>query len=430
MPEYRAPLGTQDVLPEDQPYWRMVIERAEALSRLYGFQRIDPPLFEDTGIFLKGSGEASDLVVQKEMYTLEKDEGQSITFRPEFTPGVMRAYLEHGMYAGPQPVKLYSIGPIFRHDRPQAGRYRQHSQFNAEILGEQDPVADLEVMLLAFSLYSDLGYRGLSFQINSTGCSLCRPAYLSELVNYASTFANRLGEVDQIRLARNPLRLLDSKEPGMEERLAKAPRFVDHLCDECRSHLAELCRHLDALDKPYAVNFRLVRGLDYYTKTVFEVWAEGIGAQAAICGGGRYDGLAETLGGLPTPGVGFGSGIERIILGLKQAGIAPAPLSEPEVYVAHLGGQTKEQAVTTVFDLRSAGIGARIAFAWDKRSLKSQMREADRYEARFVVIVGDSELDAGQVTVRNMAAGEQVLVSSTELQAWLKNHLKPQAPRR
>ncbi len=423
MSDYRAPLGTQDVLPEDQPYWKMVTGRAEALSRLYGFQRIDPPLFEDTGVFLKGSGEASDLVVQKEMYTLEKDEGHSITFRPEFTPGVMRAYLEHGMHAGPQPVKLYSIGPIFRHDRPQAGRYRQHTQFNAEILGEQDPVADLEVMLLAFNLYADLGYQGLSFQVNSTGCPRCRPSYIAELVEYASTFADRLGEVDQIRLARNPLRLLDSKEPGMAERLVDAPRFVDYLCEECGTHLAELCRYLDALEKPYSVNFRLVRGLDYYTKTVFEVWAEGIGAQAAICGGGRYDGLAETLGGPTIPGVGFGSGIERIILGLKQAGIQPAPLPEPGVYVAHFGGRTKAQAVATAFELRDAGIGARVAFAWGKRSLKSQMREADRYQARLVVIMGDSELDVGQVTVRDMVAGEQTLVPLTELQAWLKNHL-------
>jgi histidyl-tRNA synthetase len=430
VPDYSAPFGTQDVLPEDQPYWKMVTRRAEELSLRYGFQRIDPPLFEDTRIFLKGSGEASDFVVQKEMYTLEKDEGQSITFRPEFTPGVMRAYLEHGMHAGPQPVKLYSIGPIFRHDRPQAGRYRQHSQFNAEILGEQDPVADLEVMLLALNLFADLGYRGLSFQINSTGCPRCRPSYIARLVEYASGFADKLGEVDRIRLARNPLRLLDSKEPGMAERLAQAPHFVDHLCDECRAHLAELCRYLDALDKPYTINFRLVRGLDYYTKTVFEVWAEGIGAQAAICGGGRYDGLAETLGGPPTPGVGFGSGIERIILGLKQAGVQPAPLPEPEVFVAHFGGRTKLQAVATVFDLRAAGIGARIAFAWKDRSLKSQMREADRYQVPFVVIIGESELDAGQVTVRDMVAGEQTLVLLTELEAWLKNHLITQVPGR
>jgi histidyl-tRNA synthetase len=421
--KYRAATGTQDVLPEDQAYWKMVLDRAEALSLQYGFQRLDPPLFEDTRIYLKGSGEASDFVVQKEMYTLEKDEGQSITFRPEFTPGVVRAYLEHGMHAGPQPVKLYSIGPIFRHERPQAGRYRQHSQFNAEILGEQDPVADLEVMLLAFNLYRDLGYRDLSFQLNSIGCPKCRPAYIARLVEYLSAFEDELGETDRTRLARNPLRVLDSKEPGMEERLARAPHSADHLCDECRSHLAELCRYLDLLDKPYMINYRLVRGMDYYTKTVYEVWAEGIGAQAAVCGGGRYDGLAEILGGPPTPGVGFGSGIERIILGLKAAGIQAPPLDKPPVFIAHFGGVTKEQAVAAAFRLRDAGIGTRIAFAWNRRSLKSQMREAGRHNTPFVVIFGESELDAGKVTVRDMFNGEQDLVELVELETWLTNHL-------
>ncbi len=423
MPRYRAAYGTQDVLPEDQPYWRLVIQRAEELGQRYGFQRIDPPLFEDSQIFLKGSGHASDFVIRKEMYTLEKEEGQSITFRPEFTPGVVRAYLEHGMHAGPQPVKLYSIGPIFRHDRPQAGRYRQHSQFNAEIIGAVDPVADLEVMLLALDLYASMGYRELMFQLNSTGCPNCRPAYVSRLVKYIAVFEHRLGETDLVRLERNPLRLLDSKEPGMDVILANAPHFVNHLCDECGDHLAELRRYLDELEKPYAINFRLVRGLDYYTKTVFEVWAEGIGAQGAICGGGRYDGLAEILGGPPTPGVGFGSGIERIILGIKAMGLEPPPFPEPRVFVAHFGGRTKTQAVATVFSLRHAGIGARIAFASGRRSLKSQMREAGRFAASFVVIVGESEMDAGQVTVRDMIASEQVSVPLGELDTWLKKQL-------
>ncbi len=423
MPEYRAPYGTQDVLPEDQPYWHMVVQRAKELGHRYGFERIDPPLFEDTRIFLKGSGEASDFVVQKEMYTLEKDEGQSITFRPEFTPGVIRAYLEHGMHAGPQPAKLYSIGAIFRHDRPQAGRYRQHTQFNAEIIGEQDPVADLEVMLLAVNLYRDLGYRGLTFQLNSTGCPRCRPAYVARLVEFIAGFRHRLGETDRIRLARNPLRVLDSKEPGMDELLVRAPHFVDHLCDECAAHLQELRQHLHLLKKPYEINNRLVRGMDYYTKTVFEVWAEGIGAQAAVCGGGRYDGLAEALGGPPTPGVGFGSGVERIILGLKAAGLSAPPLPSPRVFIAHFGDRTKSQAVETAFELRDAGIGSRLAFAWNRRSLKSQMREAGRHQARFVIIMGEAELEQGQASVRDMDAGEQMTVPLIELAQWLKKRL-------
>lgn len=423
MPTYRAPYGTQDILAEDQPYWRLVTERAEELSLRYGFQRIDVPLFEDTTIYLKGSGEGSDFVVQKEMYTLHKDEGQSITFRPEFTPGVIRAYLQHGMHAGPQPVKLYSIGPIFRHDRPQAGRYRQHSQFNAEIIGEQDPAADLEVMLLAYNLFRDLGCRGLRFQLNSSGCPECRPAYVARLVEHVSAFEDQLGETDSTRLARNPLRLLDSKEPGMDEILAGAPRFVDHLCDECGAHLAELRSYLDALEKPYQMNFRLARGMDYYTKTVFEVWSEEIGAQSSICGGGRYDGLVETLGGPPTPGVGFGSGIERVILGLKVTGVQPPPLAEPPVLITHQGRRTKLQAVETAFALRDAGIGVRLAFAWRSRSLKSQMREAGRHGVPYAVIIGESELDAGQVTVRDMKAGEQQRVPLAELGSWLEDRL-------
>lgn len=410
-------------MPEDQTYWKWVTQQAEDLSHRYGFQRIDTPLFEDTQIYYKGSGEASDFVVQKEMYTLEKDEGQSITFRPEFTPGIIRAYLEHGMNAGPQPVKLYSIGPIFRHDRPQAGRYRQHSQFNAEIVGEEDPVADLEVMLLAFNLYRDLGYKGLSFQLNSTGCPKCRPVYIEQLVKYLEPVKDRLAEVDKIRLSRNPLRVLDSKEPGMEAVLAKAPHIIDHLCDECRTHMAELRSYLEMLDKPYTINFRLVRGIDYYTKTVYEVWAEGIGAQGAVCGGGRYDGLAEMLGGPPTPGVGFGSGIERIILGLKAAGLTPPGLSKPPIFIAYSGESIKARAVNLVFALRDAGLGTRIAFGWEKRSLKSQMREAGRLEAQLVIIVGESELQAGQVSVKDMQAGEQTMVDLTDLETWLKKRL-------
>lgn len=425
MTSYQAPYGTQDVLPEDQPYWRLVTDQAEALSARYGFERIDTPLFENTDIFFKGSGEASDFVVQKEMYTLEKDEGQSITFRPEFTPGVVRAYLEHGMAAGPQPVKLYSIGPIFRHDRPQAGRFRQHSQFNAEIIGEQDPVADLEVMLLAFNLFRDLGYRGLSFQLNSTGCPRCRPGYVAKLTDYLGRFEDRLAPVDRVRLERNPLRVLDSKEAHMEAILSDVPHFADHLCDECAAHLRDLCTFLEALDKPYRINFRLVRGMDYYTKTVFEVWAEGIGAQAAICGGGRYDGLAEILGGPPTPGVGFGAGIERIILGLKAAGITPPTVPGPAIFVAYLGAGAKVQALQTAFALRDAGLGARVAFGWDKRSLKSQMREADRHGAALAVLIGENELQTGRATVREMATGEQTAVPFSELETWLKNKMTP-----
>jgi histidyl-tRNA synthetase len=412
--------GMQDVLPADRRYWDVVIATAVELARRYGFQRLDVPVIEYTELFARGVGTASDFFVQKEMYTIEEEDGSSITLRPEFTAGFVRAYLENGMSSWPQPVKVYTIGPIFRRERPQAGRYRQHSQFNCEIMGETDPAADLEVMLIAINLCAELGYRGLTFQLNSTGCPACKPGYVAALNNYLAQYQEQLSAVDRERLRRNPLRILDSKEAGMEALLAGAPHIIHHLCPDCNSHFAELRRLLDVLDQSYTINFRLVRGMDYYTKTVFEVWAEGIGAQAALFGGGRYDGLAEAIGGPPTPGVGFGCGIERIILALKERGIEPPAAEQPALLVAHFGGATKEAAVQLVSRLRGAGLDGRLAFARERRSLKSQMREGGKQGVRFVLIVGESELEAGQVAVRPMTGGEQTLVSMADVVHWLR----------
>ncbi|MEZ4590387.1 MAG: histidine--tRNA ligase [Chloroflexota bacterium] len=413
--------GMQDVLPEDRRYWDLIINQATELARLYGFQRIDLPILEYTELYERGVGNASDFFVQKEMYTLEESEDVTITMRPEFTAGFMRAYIQNGMSSWPQPVKLYTIGPAFRRERQQAGRYRQHSQFNCEILGETDPAADVEVMMLAMSLYRALGYQGLTFQLNSTGCPTCKPAYVEKLTAYLEQHLDRLADIDKERIQRNPLRVLDSKEPGMDELLADAPHIVDHLCDDCETHFADLRGLLDALDQSYSINFRLVRGIDYYTKTVFEVWAEGIGAQAAVCGGGRYDGLAEDIGGPATPGVGFGSGIERIVLGMQEAGIEPPAPAQPTVLVAHFGGATKEAAVQLTFQLRAAGIGTRLAFARDRRSMKSQMREANKHDIQTVLILGDSELEQRSVMIRPLDGGEQQLVKLTDAVAFLQS---------
>lgn len=422
MTKIQRATGMQDVLPQERRYWDYVTETAVVLARQYGFERIDLPIIEYTELFARGMGEASDVFVQKEMYTIEEPDGSSITLRPEFTAGFVRAYIENGMGSWPQPVKLYSIGPIFRRERPQAGRYRQHSQFNCEILGEIDPAADLEVMMLAMNLYRTLGYKGLAFQLNSTGCPECKPVYIEKLKAYLADHVDELADIDKERMKRNPLRVLDSKEPGMDELLANAPHIVDHLCDDCASHFADLRTLLDELDQPYTINFRLVRGIDYYTKTVFEVWAEGIGAQAAVCGGGRYDGLSEDIGGPPTPGVGFGSGIERIILGLQEQDVPPPPLPQPAVLVAHFGGETKEAAVKLTYRLRAAGIGTRLAFARRRRSMKSQMREADKQDARFVLIVGGDEIENDFVTVRPLDGGEQTEVANDQIVAWLQAH--------
>lgn len=411
--------GMQDVLPADRRYWDLIIDTAAGLAERYGFERIDTPIMEYTELFQRGVGTGSDFFVQKEMYTIEEPDGSSLTLRPEFTAGVMRAYIQNGMSSWPQPVKLFTIGPAFRRERQQAGRYRQHSQFNCEILGETDPAADVEVMMLAMNLYRELGFQNLTFQLNSTGCPTCKPGYISALKEYLSQHLDKLADIDKERLKRNPLRVLDSKEMGMDALLADAPHIIDYLCQDCEDHFNDLRLMLDGLDQSYTINFRLVRGIDYYTKTVFEVWAEGIGAQAAVCGGGRYDGLAEDIGGSPTPGVGFGSGIERIVLGMKEADVTLPAAAQPPVFVAHFGGKTKETAVQLAFLLREAGVGTRLAFARTRRSLKSQMREANKHKALVVLILGEDEVAEGMVTVRPLDGGKQVQIPQEKLLAWL-----------
>lgn len=417
---YQAPRGTQDILPADRPYWRYVTEEMHQVAALFGLQQIDTPIFEETGLYVRGVGEGTD-IVDKEMYSFQDKGGAEITLRPEWTAGVMRAYIEHGMHVLPQPVKLYSMGPIFRYERPQAGRFRQHHQFNVEMLGEIDPAVDLEVMSVAWTLLSRLGYRGLNFQLNSTGCPKCRPAYRQALIQYFKQYEDRLNETDRRRLSINPLRLLDSKEEAAQPLLNDAPHSVDYLCEECATHLATLRGYLDALDMPHSINFRLVRGLDYYTKTVFEVWAEGIGAQAAVCGGGRYDRLIEELGGPPTPGIGFGMGIERVIASLKAQGVQPPPLPAPRVQVSPLGEQARVAGIKLVRDLRAAEIGATLAFGG--RSLKSQLKGADKAGIRYALIIGESELAEGKVLAREMATGEQVSVPLAEIASWLAGRL-------
>lgn len=410
----------QDVLPEDRRYWDMIVAAAEDLARRYGFARIDLPIIEYTELFTHGVGEGSDFFVQKEMYTLIEPDGSSLTLRPEFTAGFMRAYIQNGMGSWPQPVKLYTIGPCFRRERPQAGRLRQHTQINCEIMGEDDPAADVEVMMLAMTLYRALGFKGLTFQLNSTGCPACKPAYIEKLVAYLNDHMDRLADIDKERLGKNPLRVLDSKERGMDELLAGAPHIADHLCDDCRDHFAIVRGLLDELGQSYTINFRLVRGIDYYTKTVFEVWQEGIGAQSALCGGGRYDGLAEDIGGAPTPGVGFGTSPERILLGMKEQGVEPPASAPLPVLVAHFGGATKSAAARLAFELREAGIGTRLAFSRRGRSMKSQMREAGRHDAHYVVIIGDDELARGDVTIKSLVDGEdQLRVPLDQVAGWL-----------
>jgi histidyl-tRNA synthetase len=420
MPNYTAPRGTQDVLPENQPYWRHVVRRAHHIAALYGFKQIDVPMFEETSLFVRGVGEGTD-IVDNEMYSFEDKGGSELTLRPEFTAGLVRAYIEHGMHALPQPVKLYAIGPIFRYERPQAGRYRQHTQFNIEAFGEVDPALDAEIMEVARHLCADLGFGGLSFQVNSTGCPKCRPQYVSRLVDYYHQHEDSICEDCERRLVRNPLRVLDCKVATCQPIIAGASHIVDDLCEECAAHFGELQQYLRALGRTYTINHRLVRGLDYYQKTVFEVWSQDIGAQAAVFGGGRYDGLAELLGGPPTPGIGFGSGIERLILAMQAQEIEVPPLPKPRVLVATLGDEAKRVGVKLLSDMRMADVGAVIAFG--ERSLRSQLREASKQEVRYVVMIGQDELRDQVVTVRDMSTRDQHTVPPDELVAWLTERL-------
>jgi histidyl-tRNA synthetase len=401
---FQSPKGVKDVLPEDQSYWQVVEQMIRKTVRLYGFERLDLPIFEETALFQRGVGEGTD-IVEKEMYTFQDKGGNYITLRPEFTAGVMRSYLQNGMSSWSKPVKVWSMGPVFRYERPQAGRFRQHTQFNVEALGEMDPALDAEVMSVAWHLYDKLGFQNLNFQINSIGCPQCRPAYLDQLkIFYKHHTSEICGECLK-RIDANPLRVLDCKKEICQPIIEKAPQMIDFLCDECRVHFETLKKLLDDLNNPYVINHRLVRGLDYYTKTVFEVWAEGIGAQNAVCGGGRYDGLAEIIGGPPTPAVGFASGIERIVMTLKHQGIELTDKTKTQIYFAYMGEKAKIKIISLISEFRQKGFESLMGFG--DRSLKAQMREANRTGARFTVVLGDEEVDKQEAQVKDMKKGEQ-----------------------
>ena len=402
---YKAPRGTTDLLPEDQKYWRYVEAKAVELCRRYGYERLDTPVFEESGLFLRSVGEGTD-IVDKETYTFEDRGGDTLTLRPEGTAPVCRAYLEHGMHNLPQPVRLYYFCPVFRYDRPQAGRYRQHHQFGVEALGDGDPSVDAEVIELAWALVSALGLRSVSLMLNSIGDRVCRPGYLEALRDYYAGHMSQLCGDCRARLERNPLRLLDCKQESCQPLTRDAPRSVDYLCGDCRAHWDELLGYLELMDIPYGVDHRLVRGLDYYTRTVFEVQPEQEGAQSTICGGGRYDGLVEQLGGRPTPGIGFATGMERLIINLKRDQIEVPGEPTPSYMVASIGEGTRKVALDIASNMRRSGVGAVLSSG--SRSLRGQLRQANALGVHYVVIVGDDELANKQVSVRDMINSGQV----------------------
>jgi histidyl-tRNA synthetase len=378
---FEAPRGTHDILPQDQPLWRLVTDEAERLCSLYGYRPIQTPAFEDTALFQRTSGAGSD-VVQKEMYTFEDRGGRSLTLRPEGTAPIARAYLEHGLHREGQPVKLYTIAPMYRYSAPQRGRYREHWQLSVEAIGSADPAIDAELIQLYAELLARLGVTEYRLLLNSIGDEKCRPAYVERLTAWLDEHADVLDEDARQKRATNPLRVFDVKSPDVQEALAEAPKIGDALCDECRAHFEAVQAHLENYAVEFTLEPTLVRGLDYYTRTAFEFVDEAIGAQSAIVGGGRYDGLIEELGGPPTPGIGFGAGIERLLLSLEAAGVT-APSEELDVFVALHESEDKPRVLPLVQELRRQGLSAELDYA--DRSLKGQLTHARRLGARAIV---------------------------------------------
>ncbi|MCS5666257.1 MAG: histidine--tRNA ligase [Dehalococcoidia bacterium] len=401
---FQAPRGTADHLPEEQKYWRYIESKAMDTAARFGFGRIDTPAFEDSNLFIRSVGEGTD-IVEKEMYTFEDRGGDNVTLRPEGTAPVCRAYLEQGMHNLPQPVRMYYFCPVFRYERPQAGRFRQHHQFGVEVLGDPDPSVDAEVIEVAWELMIGLGLNEINLMVNSVGDYQCRPAYVSKLKEFYSGHQAKLCSDCRARLERNPLRLLDCKVEACHALGNDAPKSAENLCEECSEHWDKLLNYLDTMQLPYQIDHRLVRGLDYYTRTVFEVQPVFGGGQSTICGGGRYDGLITELGGRETPGIGFATGLERLILNLKRCEVQVPDIPSPKYLVANVGDGARNAALELSVNLRRAGIGAILSNG--SRGLRGQMRQANALEIPYALILGDDEIDRGEVVVRDMEASTQ-----------------------
>ena len=407
---FTAPKGTYDVLPPASATWLAVVDALSAPARGAGYGYIVTPLFEDTGLFLRGVGESTD-VVSKEMYTFTDKGGRSITLRPEQTAGVMRAIVEHGMFRGQLPVKLWYTGPNFRYEQPQSGRYRQHVQVGIEAVGSDDPALDAEVVWLAARSYAGVGLTHAELQLTSLGDRTCRPAYRERLTAYLDSVD--LDSDTRRRAQLNPLRVLDDKRPAVQAQLGGAPLITDHLCPACKEHHETVRGLLTDLGVAYVDNPRLVRGLDYYTRTTFEFVHRGLGAQASLGGGGRYDGLMASVGGPDLSGIGFGLGVDRTILAAAAEQLSVADDARCAVYVVALGAAAKRRAVSLVASLREAGLATDLAYG--DRGLKGAMKAADRSGARFALVVGDRDLEGGSAQLKDLVSGEQCPVALADI---------------
>lgn len=418
----QPPRGMKDILPEEQPYWEQVRRTTERLAREYGFSRIDVPVLEFANLFNRSIGEGTD-IVGKEMYTFVTKGGDKVALRPEFTAGIARAYIQHGMSVWPKPIKLFSTGSAYRYDRPQEGRYREFFQVNYDTFGEQDPILDAQIIQVAHRVIQSLGIKSVQIQVNSIGCPGCRKEYKELLVNYLESKKQKLCQDCKNRLERNPLRILDCKEDKCAQVAAAAPQSIDHLCEECRVHFKHVLEYLDELELNYVINPQMARGLDYYTKTVFEVWSgDEEGRKSSLGGGGRYDGLIKMLGGESTPAIGFGFGVERLILEMKRVQAKPYRMPKPKVFLAQLGELAKKKSLKLFSELEKNGILTAESFG--RGSLKSQLREADKLGVEITLILGQKEALDKTVIIKNMVSGVQEIVSTDKLVDFVKRKLK------
>lgn len=417
--------GMRDILPDEQPYWERVRRSLSHASQEYGFQRIDVPTVEYLHLFVRSIKEGTD-IVDKEIYSFTTRGGDKVALRPEFTAGVARAYIQHGMGVLPKPIKLFSMGPVFRYDRPQEGRYRELWQGNFDIFGENDPILDAQVIQLASRVVRELGLKDIEFQVNSIGTPESRKRYEKALVRFLESQRQKLCQNCRERLDTNPMRTLDCKEDKCIQLTSSAPQALDFLDDESRAHFKSLLEYLDELELPYAINPRLVRGLDYYTKTVFEIWSsDREGKKYALGGGGRYDNLIQELGGEPTPAIGFGLGLDRIVLEMKRTQVKPYEAAKPKVFLAQLGELAKKKSLRLFADLEKNGI--LVAESFGRGSLKSQLRVANRLGVEVTIILGQKEALDATAIVKDMVSGTQETVKQEKLTDAVKKILRTNA---
>lgn len=409
----KAPRGTKDILPPQSANWQWIEQKIKQLFKLYNYQEIRTPIFEETELFVRGVGTTTD-IVEKEMYSFIDKGGRSLTLRPEGTASVVRSYLEHKLYGQAQPFKFYYLGPMFRYERPQTGRYRQHHQTGVEVIGGDSPLIDSEVISLGVNILTELGLKNWQIHLNSIGCPQCRPSFLKQLSCYFARKQDQLCSDCQGRLQRNPLRILDCKNQSCQQIIKTAPKIIDHLCIECQEHFTTVQSLLTKLNYDFVIDPFLVRGLDYYTKTAFEVKAKGLGAQDTIFGGGRYDGLAEEIGGKPSAGMGFGMGLERLLLALEQENIVLSPPRELDVFICTAGSTPElDLAWKLLNSIRSQGLSCELDLL--QRGLKAQLKQGDRKNARFLLIIGAAEMQQGFLILRDMQLHQQQKIRISDI---------------